>query len=98
MDTGSMAVEMGRQETYAIGSGGYGCGGKGARYETQGANPFGFIGATGVRKPTARLDLRACHDLPQRHTMGYVHTIPILSPWKTRRTFRLPGRATTRYE
>ena len=32
-----------------------------------------------MRKPTIRLDLRASHDLPQRHVAGYVHAIPILS-------------------
>ena len=37
--------------------------------------PFGFIGATGARKPTARLDLRACHDLPQRPATGHAHAI-----------------------
>ena len=52
---------------------------QGGKVRNPGGEPFGFIGATGVRKPTICLDLRACHDLPQCHAAGYAHTIPILS-------------------
>ena len=53
--------------------------------------PFGFIGAMDVRKPTIRLDLRARHDLPQRHAAGYAHAIPILSFGKLAGGFASPG-------
>jgi len=36
--------------------------------------PFGFIGATGARKPTTRQDLRAYHDLSSRVITGRMHT------------------------
>ena len=52
---------------------------QGGKVQNPRGKPFGFIGATDARKPTVRLDLRACHDLPQRHAMGYAHAIPILS-------------------
>ena len=41
--------------------------------------PFGFIGATDMRKATIRLDLHACHDPSPRHVTGYAPAIPILS-------------------
>ena len=41
--------------------------------------PFGFIGAMGARKLTTRLDLHACHDLPQCLTVGRAHSISIHS-------------------
>ena len=58
--------------------------------EPGGGDPFGFIGATGPRKPITYLDLPACHDLPQRLTAGHAHAISIRSSQKTRWTFRFP--------
>ena len=52
---------------------------QGGNVRNLGGKPFGFIGATGVRKPTTHLDLRAYHDMPHYHAMGYAHAISIRS-------------------
>jgi len=39
----------------------------------------GFIGATDARRVTVCLDLRACHDTPPHHVVGYAPAISILS-------------------
>ena len=54
--------------------------------------PFGFIGVTDARKATVRLDLRACHDLPPRHHVGYAPPIPILSYQSHAGRLAFPGR------
>ena len=41
----------------------------------------------GVRKPTARLDLHAYHDLPQCHATGYAYAISICSLRKLAKRF-----------
>ena len=55
-----------------------------------GGEPFGFIGAMDVRKPTARLDLHAYHDLPQCLIMGCVHAISVRSLRKLTGHFASP--------
>ena len=52
---------------------------------------FWFYRSDGCEKPTVRLDLRASHDLPQRHAVGYAHAIPILSFRKRAGRFASPG-------
>ena len=54
--------------------------------------PLGFIGATDVRRATVCLDLRACHDTPPCHIVGYASTIPILSHQSRAGRFAFPGR------
>ena len=56
-----------------------------------GGKPFGFMLVTDASKPTIHLDLRACHDLPQRHTVGYAHAIPIISFGKIAGRFTSQG-------
>ena len=41
---------------------------------------------------TVLLDLRACHDTPPRHIVGYVPTIPILSRQSRTGRFTFPSR------
>ena len=43
-----------------------------------------------MRKPTVRLDFHACHDLPQRHAIGYAHAISIRSLGKLVGCFASP--------
>ena len=57
-----------------------------------GGEPFCFIGVMDARKPTAHLDLRACHDLPQHPTTGRVHAISIHSLRKHAGHFASLGR------
>ena len=52
--------------------------------------PFDFIGATNARKPTARLDLYACHDLSQRPAAARAHTISVRSLKKLAGHFTSP--------
>ena len=47
----------------------------------------------GTRIPTARLDLHAYHDLPQRHAAGYAHAISIRSLRKLAGCFASPDRS-----
>ena len=56
-----------------------------------GSEPFGFIGAMDARKATVRLDLRACHDSPPRHHVGYAPTISILFLRRRAGRFAFPG-------
>ena len=58
--------------------------------EYWGGEPFGFIGATDARKPTACLDLHACHDLPQYPATGHAHTISVRSLGKLAGRFASP--------
>ena len=71
---------------------------QGGKVQNPGGKPYDFMGAMDVRKPTVHLDLRAHHDLPQRHTTGYAHANPYPFHQETRRTFRLPERTRTRYK
>ena len=48
---------------------------QGGNIRNPGGKPFGFIGATDVRKPTTCLDLRTYHDLPQCPTTERAHAI-----------------------
>ena len=52
---------------------------QGCKVWNPGGEPFGFIGATDARKPTAHLDLYACHDLQQCPTTGHAHAISVCS-------------------
>ena len=52
---------------------------QGCKVWNPGGEPFGFIGAMNVRKPTAHLDLLASHDQPQRPTVGRAHAISVRS-------------------
>ena len=53
--------------------------------------PFGFIGATDVRKPTVRLDLRTYHDLPECPATRSTHAISIRSLEKLAGCFTFPN-------
>ena len=46
---------------------------QGCKVWNPGGKPFGLIGAMGVRKPTAHLDLRAYHDLSSHLVAGRAH-------------------------
>ena len=64
---------------------------RGGKVRNPGGEPLSFIGAMDARKATVRLDLRACHDSPPRHHMGYVPAIPILSLQRRVGRFASPG-------
>ena len=57
-----------------------------------GGEPFGFIGATDVRRATTCLGLRAYHDTPPRHVAGYAPAVPILSHQNHAERFAFPSR------
>jgi len=57
--------------------------------------PRGFIGATDARRATARLGLRACHDIPPRQVAGYATAIPILSHQNHAGCFTFPRQTKT---
>ena len=48
---------------------------------------------TDATRATVRLDLRACHDTPPRHVVGYASAIPILSHQSHAGRFAFPSRS-----
>jgi len=62
---------------------------KGRWTVTGACGPYNLGGST---TPTARLDLYACHDLPQCLTMGRVHTTSVRSLRKLVGHFASPDR------
>ena len=79
LDAGSTAVGMWRQGTLGDWWQRSWLQRQGCKVWNPRGKPFGFIGATGARKPTAHLDLRACHDLPPRLAAGRAHATYIRS-------------------
>ena len=65
---------------------------QGGKVQNLGGEPFVFIGATNARKATVHLDLRAYHDPPPHHVVGYAPAISILSLRRRAGRFASSGR------